>query len=47
MRLAERRRARLACLLCTSFATQVAVMLDVAVMDVALPTVGHDLGGSS
>jgi MFS family permease len=44
MRLAERRRARLACLLCTSFATQVAVMLDVAVMDVALPTVGHDLG---
>jgi MFS family permease len=37
-------RTRLACLLCISFATQFAVMLDVAIMDVALPTVGRDLG---
>jgi MFS family permease len=37
-------RARLACLLCISFATQFAVMFDVAIMDVALPTVGRDLG---
>lgn len=36
-------RGHLACLLCVSFATQFAVMLDVAIMDVALPTVGRDL----
>jgi MFS family permease len=37
-------RGRLARLLCISFATQFAVMFDVAIMDVALPSVGHDLG---
>jgi MFS family permease len=38
------RRRFFACLVCTSLATQFAVMLDVATMDVALPAIGHDLG---
>lgn len=37
-------RRFLACLVCTSLATQFAVMLDVATMDVALPAIGRDLG---
>src|SRR5690242_15438270 len=38
------RRRFFACLVCTSLATQFAVMLDVATMDVALPAIGRDLG---